>query len=743
MADATAPFRVILPAPGRASKLSGDETPEDTGSNSSPVSNQRKLLKRIRSVAQACQMCRQMKAKCDGGRPRCGHCIDRDRPCGYEGEAGQSRQAAMRARLAAFESVFVSLRTANPVETERLIQRLRTMDDPVAILREEISDSPSLVSNVSTSGPTSSAATSANTQQTSPGTSPRVSPGPSNSGVSGADRSRNTSPRQSVERLLNNDSHTVIAPVAIELVFPDFLVTTRAVSEFYDNQGPLFQVFSQEETKSFLDIVFGGPALGAVNSDEKKLAMSCLAAVAAVGMRFSSRSFDLFTSNAVYDIAKQFFDLALERSPFLAIKIAALLALYNLMNRNPMALIWINTGLRLSQTHDLCNKTPNDASISLAEWTRHRKTWRTLVFLSCWLSFAMCLITGQEVEAEKINPVILDFDTTGDIREIIQMESAKIAILKVEVLRIHLTFKKITVLSFESVTRDLQSWYDKLPHSIHLRSLEHNSSLPPDVLRSAYHLHLLYMGAILLIYRRMASQYGHVANNRQSGQPFLGDGPEAVPLSLLKQGIEAARTSASICSLLLQDDPRARRSWIVILQAYSAGIVLLHAVAQKQVYGCHPDTWQGDMRRAEVCLNVLSQNSAADGMARELYNKLAPFYGEFAQTRAPFDHDRHGPNNGSPNHGYGHGYIGHNGHNGHNGYNGHDSHGHESQETVSLFLTLPTGVPMERTRMPRELLAMLGQPFHSLQNEKGNRNEGRTALDAANLELPQIAGLRW
>ncbi|CAK7198377.1 hypothetical protein SEUCBS139899_001038 [Sporothrix eucalyptigena] len=727
--DPTAPFRVILPAPGRAAKLSGDEGPDDSGSNSSPVSNQRKLLKRIRSVAQACQMCRQMKAKCDGGRPRCGHCIDRDRPCGYEGEAGQSRQAAMRARLAAFESVFVSLRSANPAETERLLQRLRTTEDPVAILREESGGSPSSVSNVSTSGPASSAATSANTQYTSPGTSPRASPGPGNGVLSGVERSRNTSPRQSVERLLNNDTQILTAPVVIELVFPDFATTIRAVSQFYENQVALFHVFSEDETKSFHDVVFVGLASAAVNSDEKRAAMSCLAAVAAVGMRTSSRNFDRFTSNAVYDIAKQYFDLVLEKSPFLAIKLAALLAMYNVMSRNSMALIWIGVGLRLCQTYNLGSKAPTNASISVAEWSGYRKAWRTLVFLSCWLSFAMCFITGQEVESEKINPVILDFDNSTDIREVIQMELAKISILKVEILRIHLTFKKITILSFESVTRDLQSWYDKLPHSIHLRSLEKNNTLPPDVLRSAYHLHLLYMGAILLIYRRMASQYGHANIQTSTNQQFLGDGPESVPISLLEQGIEAARTSAAICSLLLQDDSKVRRSWIVILQAYSAGIVLLHAVAQKQVYGCHGDTWKGDMRRAEACLSVLSHNSSAYATTHELHASLAPFYNELSHARTvPMDHGGHG-SNGPHYHGYGHA--------------NHNSHGHENQETVSLFLTLPTGVPMELTRVPRDLMAMLGQPFHSLQNDTSNRQEGRMATDSSNVGLPQISCLRW
>lgn len=290
----------------------------------------------------------------------------------------------MRARLAAFESVFASLRTADPVKTARLLQRLRTNDDPTVILREENDESPaSSGSNISTSSSAFSAATTADIQQKSPATSPRVSPGLAACSMSSTECDRNASPRQTVALLLNIDSPVIIAPVAINLVFPDFLTTTRAVSEFYDNHGSLYHVFSRHETKSFFDIVFAGPTLGgAVDSDEKKLAMSCLAAIVAVGMRISSRNFDDFTSNAVYCIAKQYFDLSLSRSPFLAIKIAALLAMYNLMSRNSMALIWINAGLRLSQTYSLCNKMPSNTTISMSEWTEHRKTWRTLVFLS-------------------------------------------------------------------------------------------------------------------------------------------------------------------------------------------------------------------------------------------------------------------------------------------------------------------------------------------------------------------------
>ncbi|CAK7268229.1 hypothetical protein SEPCBS119000_002953 [Sporothrix epigloea] len=724
MNDVSAQFRPILPAPGRASKPSSDDVPDDYGLSPSPVANQPKLPKRIRSVAQACQICRQMKAKCDGGRPRCSYCIDRDRPCGYEGEAGQSRQAAMRARLAAFESVFASLRTADPAKTTRLLQRLRNSDDPLVVLREETGDSPSSESNTWTPSSDLSAPTSADTQQTNFTISPRVSPKLTACAQASNDLDQNSSPRQTVALLLNIENPAIPAPVAINLVFPDFLTTTRAVSDFFDNQASLYHVFSQDEVKSFLDIVFEEPAPRAVSSDDRKLAMSCLAAVVAVGMRFSSRYYDKFTSNAVYCIAKQYFELALSQSPFLAIKIAALLALYNLMSRNSMALIWVNAGLRLSRSCGLCNKTPTDAAIPISDWTRHRKTWRTLVFLSCWLSSAMCTLAGQEIPAERINPAILDYDTAGDIREIVQMESVKVVILTVEILRIYLSNENITIAGFESVTRDLRSWYDKLPHEIHLGSLEQNSTFPLDVLRAAYQLHLLYMGAVLLIYRRIVSLHAFSSSATKRNQEINSNNLETIPISLLQQGITAARTSASICSLLLQDDASARRSWIVLLQAYSAGTVLLHIVAQKQAYDCHPDTWQGDMRRAEACLHVLSHNSAADAEVRELYSRLALLHETLALSPTLSSHNQQRPN---PCPGVGR-----------HDHNCHNCCAHESQETVSLLLTLPPHVTAQRTHTARELMAILEQPFHSLQSDTVNQ---RIAPIATAFDLPQISGL--
>lgn len=153
------------------------------------------------------------------------------------------------------------------------------------------------------------------------------------------------------------------------------------------------------------------------------------------------------------------------------------------------------------------------------------------------------------------------------------------------------------------------------------------------------------------------------------------------------------------------------------LQAYATCIVLLHIVAQKQAHGCHWETWQGDLGRIKVCLQLLSHYSVNDDVVREFYGNLAPYYLELSKVQVPFGNNIHGRSALYP--------------------------GHENQETVPLLLTLPEGAPAEHTRIPRELMAMLGQPFGNLQSDPGSQNERRPSMGGSFLELPHIPGLRW
>ncbi|PCD41991.1 hypothetical protein AU210_004529 [Fusarium oxysporum f. sp. radicis-cucumerinum] len=93
------------------------------------------IPKRI-SVKTACQACRQRKAKCNGQRPRCSGCITAGRECHYASNPYEAEAAAikrkhdeLKERIADHESLYSSLKTREPQETDEILRRIRAGKD--------------------------------------------------------------------------------------------------------------------------------------------------------------------------------------------------------------------------------------------------------------------------------------------------------------------------------------------------------------------------------------------------------------------------------------------------------------------------------------------------------------------------------------------------------------------------------------------------------------------------------------
>lgn len=84
------------------------------------------------------------------------------------------------------------------------------------------------------------------------------------------------------------------------------------------------------------------------------------------------------------------------------------------------------------------------------------------------------------------------------------MEMTKICLIKADILRMNLGFKEISVGAIGSVTHDLQQWYKELPSLVRLEAAGQDD-VPVETQRSIMQVHLLYLGAIMLLYRRVAS----------------------------------------------------------------------------------------------------------------------------------------------------------------------------------------------------------------------------------------------
>ncbi|KAF5132903.1 hypothetical protein E5D57_003525 [Metarhizium anisopliae] len=218
----------------------------------------------------------------------------------------------------------------------------------------------------------------------------------------------------------------------------------------------------------------------------------------------------------------------------------------------------------------------------------------------------------------------------GREKSVVQTEMARICLLKAEILRMHLVFKDLTSLAVETIRGDLQSWYGELPEPMRLGVTAHED-LPVGTKRSILHLHMLYLGAIMLLYRRVATQFlQSYAVGGLGGSLHLH--PREAFVQQSAEAVLAASTSASIVKLLLDDDGVFKHCWLVIFQTYTACTILLHSVIQKQLHGFEPSRWQDDLERAEDCLSVLAFCGSQDRVAEQFHEQLETIY----QTAAAY-----------------------------------------------------------------------------------------------------------
>ncbi|KAI1135321.1 hypothetical protein F5Y05DRAFT_421511 [Hypoxylon sp. FL0543] len=97
--------------------------------------------KRVATPA-ACEACRKRKSKCTAERPRCFVCVERQTPCEYTTLPTETHLRAQKRKLTdleikcqAYEDLFGILRSRPDEETFQILQRLRTGEDGLTIVK--------------------------------------------------------------------------------------------------------------------------------------------------------------------------------------------------------------------------------------------------------------------------------------------------------------------------------------------------------------------------------------------------------------------------------------------------------------------------------------------------------------------------------------------------------------------------------------------------------------------------------
>ncbi|KAI3579731.1 hypothetical protein IWW34DRAFT_908952 [Fusarium oxysporum f. sp. albedinis] len=642
--------------------------------------------KRIRSVRQACQDCRQRRVKCDGRRPQCDTCIAKGRSCRYESQQGHTRKAVLKSRLQALEKLFFALQAKPGDEADRLLQQIRCADDFRTLLDFKDDMLPlSVSSSTSISPSASSLSSSAIGFEEQPLGS--VTPAQKSATVRLLQESQvgdDTPGKADVPtpapalRELAADASAFL----ISVVIPSASTTQAAVDSFFSSSGKLFHVFSREQVSGYYKDVFGRDGCPIPN---QKTAICCLAAVAAVGVQYNAGDFEASIEGVFYDLARHFFGSFMEEQPLDAIKVCALLAMYNIMNKATVSLAYIEIGLNMSKKHNLNDRCYHYPGLSPEEWVDYRRTWRTLL----WLSSTLGYISGSEISFREVVPLIhgpfpLPFLHGATV---VQTEMTKISLLNADILRMHLSFKELPSQAMDSINKDLQDWHNQLPRQMHLPNLC-REDLPVEVRRTILATHLLYLGATMLLYRRIASQFVR-RSGVDHGHGILWKSIENTFLNHVDQGVTAARHSARILGLLRAEGGIFKRCWLVIFQAYTSCVVLLHSVAQKQVHLFPRSFWEDDLAQARICLDIVSFCGTADPVALKFQDCLVPIHDKLASYIRPST----------------------------------IISTHPIPSSLAYILGIPTTADADRAGLSLKLLIMLCQPFGDADGKCGSNDD--------------------
>ncbi|KAF5697083.1 nitrate assimilation regulatory nirA [Fusarium mundagurra] len=588
-----------------------------------------RLGKRIRSVRQACQDCRQGRVKCDGRRPQCDTCIAKGRSCRYESQQGHSSKAVLKSRLHVLEKLFFALQAKPGDEADRLLQQIRCADDFRTLLDFKDDMPPLDVSSSTSISPSDSSLSSSTigfeeqrlgsvTPAQNSATVPRLQEpqvGDDTLGKAGV-----LTPFPALRELAVDASAFLIS-----VIIPSASTTQAAVDSFFSSSGKLFHVFSREQVSGYYKDVFGRDCY---SIPRQKTAICCLAAVAAVGVQYNAGDFEVAIEGVFYDLARQFFGSFMEEQPLDAIKVCALLAMYNIMNKATVSLAYI----------------------------------------------------------------------------VVQTEMTKISLLNADILRMHLSFQELPSQAIDSISKDLQDWHNQLPKQIHLSNLS-REDLPVEVRRTILATHLLYLGATMLLYRRIASQFVR-RSGIHHGHGILWQPIENAFLNHVDQGVTAARHSARMLGLLRAEAGIFKRCWLVIFQAYTSCVVLLHSVAQKQVHLFPRSFWEDDLAQARICLDIVSFCGTVDPVALKFQDCLVPIHDKLASYILPTTSISTPP----------------------------------YPSSLAYILGIPTTADADRAGLSLKLLIILCQPFGNADSNCGSNGNLSTLWQSFPTQYEQVQG---
>lgn len=114
-------------------------------------------------------------------------------------------------------------------------------------------------------------------------------------------------------------------------------------------------------------------------------------------------------------------------------------------------------------------RTPPNG-MACTQWLDYKRTWRTLVSCLAWVSATLGVVLNSDWQASYAALQEFDLDNT-DVSDLVQLEMAKIATLKANMIGDIATFKSLPTDVISRLHADLGDWHARLPDTMRLTNL--------------------------------------------------------------------------------------------------------------------------------------------------------------------------------------------------------------------------------------------------------------------------------
>ncbi|KAF2141105.1 uncharacterized protein K452DRAFT_45261 [Aplosporella prunicola CBS 121167] len=494
----------------------------------------------------ACTACQKRKTKCDGLRPRCSACTVKETPCEYKVAEGQTRVGAMKARneelesqLAISREIIRALRTAPMPEAAQLFERLRSGADLAEIIDSGQHNNQQAPGQISGSD-----ATEQNINITE------------NKGLIWANPSLGSAKDQEVAASSRSSSNQQVGfEYDCSLATPLDILKSPACFDAYnlfiDCVGVLFYVYTQDQVKSVFEIFLRRPP------EHVPTSLLCEAfAIAAVGSLYSHDTIPPDIGITFYNMAKWFLNDLVKIDPLRAMKVCVLLAAYNIVTKETVALSFIDMGLNLGRSQSIHREQVPD-SLTAAAWIDYKRTWRTLICFKGWLVATLGFVPWNEWTDDIIWSTVDPSLENITIQETIQIHLTKIAIIEAKMFRQIFALSDLRREHVDEARANLHQWYQDLPPSIKLAALS-ESPLANGPKVGVYLTHFIHLGAMIMLQRRILQHYIQTAEaNLTLAKERITELSDA-----FEDGFVAALQTSRMLDLLMDEEAVFQRCWM-------------------------------------------------------------------------------------------------------------------------------------------------------------------------------------